>query len=243
VLITDLQERLHQHLRATVKSRQITQTRLAEMVGMQQAHISNFVLRKRGLSTEGMDAILKVLGLDVADLLAMSGKTLSSQDRSATVEYVPLIEHRAAMNPSFGNNDVLSELEFAKVLLRRSKADTPEKRTAWVRFVAIRADAALAAPMYPRLANNSVLLVDRHCCSLPDQLSLFLIRKEQTYKVRWAEMQGSNLSLRPDSSEYPLDFIPIDRKHPLTSCIVGRVVQITTELGIPVLGRPLLPLS
>ena len=35
---------------------------------MRQAHISNFVLGRRGLSIDGMDAILKVLGLDMARL-------------------------------------------------------------------------------------------------------------------------------------------------------------------------------
>ena len=245
MLIADLQERLRQHVRATVKSGQITQTELAEMVGVQQAHISNFVLGRRGLSTEGMDAILKVLGLNVADLLAMSGSAQFSANGSPTLEKVPLIEHRAAMNPTFVKEDILAELEFTKVLLTRSKADSPRKRMDWVRFIAIRADAELAAPMLPRLVNGSVLLVDRHYCSVAgyrkDQPSLYLIRRDKMLMVRWAEMQSSSLSLRPDSCAFPLYFICIDRKHPLTSCLVGRVVQITTELDLPVLGRPLLP--
>jgi transcriptional regulator with XRE-family HTH domain len=245
VLIADLQEHLRKHVRATVKSRQITQSGLGELVGMKQSHISNFLLSKRGLSFEGMDAILKVLGLDVADLLSMSRQTPSMKQCSPTLESVPLVALKAAMNRTFGKSDILEQLEFTKILLRRSKVDTPEKRTAWVRFIAIRADAALAAPMHPRLANGSVLLVDRHYCSLiahqKDEPNLYLIRKERTLMVRWIEMHGSNLLLRPDSSAHPLDFICIDRKHPLTSFIAGRVVYIGTELDIPVLGRPLLP--
>ena len=172
----------------------------------------------------------------------MSEQTPSQKDCSATLESVPLVEHKAAMNPTFGKNEILAELRFTKILLRRLKAEPPEKRTAWVRFIAIRADAALAAPMHPRLSNGSVLLVDRHYCSLDgyqkDEPNLYLIRKEQALMVRWIEMQGTNLSLRPDSSEHPLDFICIDRKNPLTSCIVGRVVHIGTELDSPVQRRP-----
>ncbi len=243
MLIADLHESLRRHVLATIKSRQITQRALAGLIGVKQAHVSNFVHGRRGFSINGMDTILKVLGLDVMSLIAISGLTPSPKDRS-TRDGVPLVDHRATMNPTFGKDEILGELGFTKALLRRLKAEPSEKRTAWVRFIAIRADAALAAPMHPRLSNGSVLLVDRHYCSLTkyqkDEPNLYLIRKEQMLMVRWTEMQGSNLCLRPDRSEYPLDFITVDKKHPLTSCIVGRVVQITTELDSPVQRRPLL---
>lgn len=238
MLIADLQESLRRHVLATMKSRQITQRALGEMIGMRQAHISNFVSGRRGLSIEAMDAILKVLGLGVTSLLAMSGQTPSPNDCLTMLDGVPLVEHKASMNPAIGRNQILAELGFTKVLLRLLRADAPEKRTAWVRFIAIRADRAMAAPMHPRLLNGSVLLVDRHYCSLTayhkDEPNLYLIRKEQTLLIRWIETQGRNLCLRPDSSEYPLDFIYIDRKNPLASCIVGRVVHIGTELDSPV---------
>ena len=245
MLIADLQEQLRQHVLTSVKSRQITQSALGELAGMRQAHISNFVQGRRGLSIEGMDAILKVLGLDVTSLIAMSGRTPSATDCSPTLESVPLVEHKAAMNPTLGRNEILSELWFTKLLLRRLEAEPPEKRTDWVRFIAIKADAVVAAPMHPRLSNGSVVLVDRFYC-LPSghqqaEPNLYLIRKEQALMVRWIEMQGSNLSLRPDRSEYPLDFICIDRKHPLTSCIVGRVAHIGTEIDNPVRRRSSLP--
>jgi transcriptional regulator with XRE-family HTH domain len=234
MLFADLHERTRQLVLATVKSRQITQRALGELVGVRQAHISNFLQGRRGLSMDRQDAILNVLGLDVMSLIEMSEQT-PSPNSPTSIESVPLIEHKAAMNPSFGKNEILGELGFTTILLRRLTADPPEKRTAWVRFIAIRADAALAAPMHPRLSNGSVLLVDRHYCSLSgyqrDEPNLYLLRKDQMLMVRWLEMQGDNLSLRPDSSEHPLDFIAIDRKHPLTSCVVGRVAHIATELN------------
>jgi hypothetical protein len=191
-----------------------------------------------------MDAILNVLGLDVTDLLGMSDQMRGQKDGSIAFESVPLIHLRAAMNPTFGKDELFGELEFSKTLLRRLKAEPTDARKSWVRFIAVRANAALAAPMHPRFANGSVLLVDRHYCSLAeyrkDEPNLYLIRKENTLMVRWAEMQGAQLCLRPDRSKYPLNFIAIDKKHTLTSCIVGRVAHIATDLGGLPQRRPLL---
>ncbi len=237
MLTSDLHECLREHVLATIKSRQITQSALGELAGMQQAHISNFVQGRRGLSIEGMDAILKVLGLDVTSLIAMSGRTPSATDCSPALESVPLVEHKAAMNPTFAKHEILGDLGFPKVLLLRLTAEPPEDRAAWVRFIAARADAALAAPMHPRFEKGSVLLVDRHHCSLAgyqnDEKNLYLIRKEQMLMVRWIKMQGNNLCLRPARSEYPLDFVSIDKSYPPTYYIVGRVAHISTALEEP----------
>lgn len=234
MLIADLHERIRQHVFATIKSRQITQRALGELVGMRQAHISNFVLGRRRLSIDGMDAILNALGLDAMSLLPMSEQaTPSPKDCPTTLESVPLIQHRAAMSSTFGKDEIFGELGYTRLLARRLSVEPTHARTSWIRFIAIRADAALAAPMYPRFEKGSVLLVDRHCCSLSghreNRPNLYLVRKGEEVMVRWAEMLDNLLCLRPDRSEYPLDFISVARKNPLTSCIVGRVVHIATE--------------
>src|SRR2546423_15095938 len=50
----------------------LTGLRLAQQTGFKQAHISNFLNRKRGLSLEGMDRVLAVQHLSVLDLLEPS---------------------------------------------------------------------------------------------------------------------------------------------------------------------------
>jgi len=70
MLVSDLHERIRQHVLATIKSGVITGTALAERIGVQQAHISNFLAGRRGLSIEAMDAILDALGLNVEQLVA-----------------------------------------------------------------------------------------------------------------------------------------------------------------------------
>ena len=118
----------------------------------------------------------------------------------------------------------------AGVALKTEESDTRKK---WFRFVAVRADAGLAAPMYPRFRNGSVLLIDRHYCSLAgyrkDEPNLiYALQGRGTYSSvgRNAELQ---LCLRPERNDYPLDFISVDRKNPLESCIVGRVAHVATE--------------
>jgi transcriptional regulator with XRE-family HTH domain len=233
MLVSDLHERIRQHVLATIHSRAITGTALAERIGVKQAHISNFLLGRRRLSIDSMDAILNVLGINVERLVAVADQTPVRKEPSSALESVPSIQLQAAMNPIFANEDFQGTIGFTKALLRRLKAEPPDTRKLWVRFIAIKADKALSTPMSPRVENGSVLLIDRHHCSLDehrkDEPNLYLIRKDDVCMVRWVEMQGSQLCLRPERNDYPLDFITIDRKTPFESCIAGRVAHVATE--------------
>ena len=53
-----LQENLRKALWERIEEGELTGLRLAEQTGFKQAHISNFLNRKRGLSLEGMDKVL-----------------------------------------------------------------------------------------------------------------------------------------------------------------------------------------
>jgi hypothetical protein len=180
-----------------------------------------------------MDAILNALGLNVEQLVAVADQTPVRKEPASALESVPLIQPQSAMHPTFSNNEVQGTIGFTKALLRRLKAEPPDARKLWVRFIAVKADKALSAAMNPRVENGSVLLIDRHYCSLDehrkDEPNLYLIRKDEQCMVRWVEMQGTQLCLRPERNDYPLDSISIDRKNPIESCIVGRVAHIATD--------------
>src|SRR6202140_3862420 len=60
-----LQENLRKTLWHRIEEEGLTGLRLAEQTGFKQAHISNFLNRKRGLSLEGMDTVLRVQHLSV----------------------------------------------------------------------------------------------------------------------------------------------------------------------------------
>src|SRR6202158_1331312 len=64
-----LQDNLRDALWERIQEGDLTGLRLAQQTGFKQAHISNFLNRKRGLSLEGMDRVLAVQHLSVLDLL------------------------------------------------------------------------------------------------------------------------------------------------------------------------------
>src|SRR5579864_7538805 len=64
-----LQDNLRRTLWDRIEEGELTGLRLAQQTGFKQAHISNFLNRKRGLSLEGMDKVLNVQHLSVLDLL------------------------------------------------------------------------------------------------------------------------------------------------------------------------------
>ena len=64
-----LQENLRKALKERIQEGELTGLRLARETGFRQAHISNFLNRKRGLSVEGMDKVLNVQRLSILDLL------------------------------------------------------------------------------------------------------------------------------------------------------------------------------
>src|SRR5213595_2689122 len=64
-----LQENLRKALWERIQEGDLTGLRLARETGFKQAHISNFLNRKRSLSIEGFDNLLGVAHLSVLDLL------------------------------------------------------------------------------------------------------------------------------------------------------------------------------
>src|ERR1700756_4259909 len=65
----NLQENLRKTLLERIGEGELTGFHLAEQTGFKQAHISNFLNRKRSLSLQGMDRVLSVQHLSVLDLL------------------------------------------------------------------------------------------------------------------------------------------------------------------------------
>src|SRR6266516_4196824 len=80
-----LQENLRKALWERIQEGDLTGLRLARETGFKQAHISNFLHRKRGLSIEGMDKVLNVErspgGGMLARLLISDGSSKSKTDR------------------------------------------------------------------------------------------------------------------------------------------------------------------
>ena len=140
----------------------LTGLRLAKETGFKQAHISNFLNRKRGLSIEGMDKVLKVQHLSVLDLLDPSevNKRASilppSEDE---FENVLLVDGAiAATQPLVMSMNVKEILKFKKSFLRSLRPEMEGDRDHWERFVLIKVDGREGMSMYPRLLPGATVL-------------------------------------------------------------------------------------
>jgi phage repressor protein C with HTH and peptisase S24 domain len=235
--VRQLQENLRKALWKRIESKEITGLRLAELTGFKQAHISNFLNRKRSLSIEGFDNLLAVAHLSVLDLLdaAEVNKRASIVPPSDDdFENVLLVEGAiAAGEPVVTNENVKDMLKFKKSFLKRLRTDLETSRNDWRRFVLVKVDARDGMSMYPRLMPGSTVLIDRHFNSLVpyrkgDQ-NMYAVRKNGGCTIKYVERSGQTLVLRPQNQAYPIDVINIEEGKTYSDYIVGRVCHVSIE--------------
>jgi hypothetical protein len=232
-----LQENLRKALWQRIDEGELTGLGLAGQTGFKQAHISNFLNRKRGLSLEGMDKVLRVQHLSVLDLLdpAEINKRASivppSEDE---FQGVLLVDGAvAATEPIVMSMNVKDILKFKKSFLRNLRAETEGNRSGWERFVLIKVDAREGMSMYPRLLPGATVLIDRHYNSLKrfrrDQANMYAVKQDGTCTVKYVEVTDNQLLLRPHNNAYPVEVISIeDGKRP-GDYLIGRVCYVGVE--------------
>ena len=233
-----LQDNLRKILLGRIEAGELTGLRLAQQTGFKQAHISNFLNRKRGLSLEGMDAVLAVQHLSVLDLLDPS-----EINKRASVlppgedefENIVLTDSAtAATKPLIANMNVLDIFKLKKTYLRKLKAASEGDRSAWQRFVLIRLNAKEALPMSPRLTAGATLLIDRHYNSLKpyrkNEWNMYAVLKSDTCVVRYVEATQNEIILRPHNQSQPIEVIPIAQGKRPTDYLVGRISHISLEV-------------
>ena len=232
-----LQDNLRKTLWGRIEEGDLTGLRLAEQTGFKQAHISNFLNRKRGLSLEGMDKVLSVQHLSVLDLLdpAEINKRASivppSEDEfDGVVVAEPQIAAQEALIMSMHVKEIL---KFKKTFLRRLKEAMEGDRDGWERFVVIKVDAREGMSMYPRMLPGATLLVDRHYNSLipyrKGENNMYAVRKDDSCTIKYVETAGSNLILRPHNQAYPVEVLPMEEGKKPGDYIVGRVCYVGIE--------------
>jgi hypothetical protein len=65
----ELERRFIEHLRGRIRRGEFTERRLALLAGISQPHVHNALKGKRAFSPAAADSILRVLHLDLRDLL------------------------------------------------------------------------------------------------------------------------------------------------------------------------------
>jgi transcriptional regulator with XRE-family HTH domain len=232
-----LQDALRTLVASRIHSGQLTGVALAQKTGFRQAHISNFLNRRRGLSIEAMNRVLQVLGLTVIDLIEpaeINQRATISPPIEGPYSSVFLVEARAAIEqPVITRASVLEILKFKQSFLHRLRPNMASARQDWIRFVLVKTDAANGLAMHPRISAGATLLIDRHYNSLrPYRRSgpnLYAIAKDGELLIRYVELHGSQLLLRPNNQQCPLDAINISEGRSFGDFIVGRICRVSFE--------------
>jgi hypothetical protein len=232
-----LQDNLRKVLWERIEQGELTGLRLAQQTGFKQAHISNFLNRKRGLSLEGMDKVLAVQHLSVLDLLdpaEVSKRATIVPPSPDEFESVVLTDLGvAATQPLIASMNVKEIVKFRKSFLRRLRTETEGDRSGWQRFVFVKLEAADALPMSPRLQPGATLLIDRHYNALSPyrkgEFNLYAVLKNDTGEIRYVEVVGNHIILRPHSEFSPIEVIALEESKHASDYIVGRICYVGLE--------------
>jgi hypothetical protein len=232
-----LQDNLRRTLWGRIEEGDLTGLRLAEQTGFKQAHISNFLNRKRGLSLEGMDKVLNVQHLSVLDLLdpnEVNKRASILPPAEDDFENVLLVEGKiAASEPLIISMNVKEILKFKKSFLRKLRAEPEGDRDDWERFVMIRVDGREGMSMYPRLLPGATVLIDRHYNSLKPyrkvEFNMYAVAKDGECTVKYVEVAGNHLILRPHNQAYPIEVMTMEDGKNAADYLVGRVCYVGIE--------------
>ena len=233
----DLHERLRLELVRRIEADRLTGSRLAQQTGFRQAHISNFLNRKRALSLEGLDRVLAAQSLTIDQILPPAPVALSASaaERDGSVESVPLVSSSAAMEEmAIHPTSIIESIPIAASLLHENRTRSSIGQARWQRFVAIRADVQQAASMHPLLHPGSVMVLDRHYTSLAlyrsQQPNFYAARCGSALQIGFVTFDDGRLIVRPNSTSHPVQLIPVPTGRSPSDLIVGRVCLVLSEL-------------
>jgi len=232
-----LQENLRNKLWERIEAGELTGLRLAEQTGFKQAHISNFLNRKRGLSLEGMDKVLNVQHLSVLDLIdphEVNKRASILPPADDEFDNVLAVDGSiAAAQPLVMSMNVKEILKFKKGFLRKLRPEMEGNREKWERFLIIKADAREGMSMYPRLMPGANVLIDRHYNSLKPfrkgESNMYAIAKDGTCTIKYVELAGNHLVLRPHNQSYPVEVMQMDDDKSAADYLIGRVCYVGME--------------
>ncbi len=182
-----------------------------------------------------MDRVMQVLGLDVSDLMPeLTRRAPLVVESERLFAAVPVVGPAGLLQSDFGTAEVLEYLRFKKSFLRRLRPEMASQREHWQRFVLLRADRDAGEAMRPRLAAGAMMLVDRHYNSLHSyrkrEPNLYVVQSGSQWRVRYLELQGSQLALRPENQSSALGMVEVAKGKTFADYVVGRVAHVAMEV-------------
>ncbi len=232
-----LQENLRKALWERIEDGDLTGLRLARQTGFKQAHISNFLNRKRGLSVEGMDKVMNVQHLSILDLLdpgEVNKRASIAPPSEDEFDNVLLVDGAvAARQPLIMSMKVKDILKFKRSFLRKLRPEMVGDREGWERFVIIRADGREGMSMYPRLLPGANVLIDRHYNSLKPyrkgESNMYAVARDGNCTVKYVEVAGNHLVLRPHNHAYPVEVMAMEPAKKVHDYLIGRICYVGIE--------------
>jgi hypothetical protein len=229
---SQMHERLRLELLRRIQRGTLSVSLLARQTGFGQAHLSNFLRRKRQLSLQGLDRILAAQQLMAADLLPERAR---ERREAEDLLNVPLVSHTTAMfEPLVRPGAVQRLLQVPAGILERTRARASASRHAWLRFVVVQISAAEAMAMDPVVLPEAVVLIDRHYNSLqqyrPARPNLYAVRHGAHLTLRYVDFQEGRLVLRPYHRAAPVELVDPEPGELPGDLIIGRVVMVMNEM-------------
>ena len=234
---TQLQERVRLELLRRIERGTLSVSLLARQTGLGQAHVSNFLRGRRGLSLGTLDKVLHAQRLQVTDLLPARreslGEFLSGQiGEEAKIPLVPA--NVAIFDPYIRASIVQTMLPFPAEAVKGLVARCAQGRKQWERFVAVRISAEEALGMEPVVQAGSVVVLDRHYTSFQPYregiANLYGARIGGQFLVRYAQFQAERVVLRPVAVQRKAEVVEVGAGETPHDALVGRVVVVVNEV-------------
>jgi len=233
-----LQENLRKLLWERIENTNLTGMKLAQQTGFKQAHISNFLNRKRSLSMDGLDKVLSVQRLSVLDLLdpqEINKRASILPPSEDAFENVVVVDGTvAAREPLLMSMNVKDVVKFKKSFLRRLRPELEGgARGKWERFAVLKVDGRDGMSMFPRLLPGATVLIDRHYNSLKPYRkgdnNMYAVSRDGDCTIKYVEAAGRSLVLRPHNQAYPVEVITVEEGKGVGDYLVGRVCYVGIE--------------
>lgn len=226
---SDLHERVRAEMLRRIDNGSLNVTLLARQVGCSAAHVSNFLKRRRRLSIDALDKVLRAQFLTVADLSAENHpQALISFDS------VPLVEpFVAASSIRIHSSSIIDLVKVQSGLLGNLRDKCSAERRKWDRFVAVQMWEQEAALMQPVLPEKAIVLIDRHYNStiayLSGKTTIYAVRLERRLHFRAVTLLDGQLMLRTRDPDRAPEVLAFSRAQSAAEVIVGRVFLTIVE--------------
>lgn len=224
MLLTDLQNTLLETLRGRVRNGEMTERRLAKLVGVSQPHMHNVLKGYRELSPKLADQILRELRLSIFDLVDrdslnryLSAEVVDTADRV----YIPML--RGRIGPGFAwPTDVEA---YGRFLAPRSQVVGMTGAVAVLLGEDVR--------MHPTIAPGDIALLDqsRMARTKIDPNGLYVVKRGRTGAMCRLRKIGVDVYIASeDSLERPAAWERIDQGiHHVLHVVRARAVLIAQD--------------